>query len=242
MQRITELVIKDIHPEWKKLLNTLSVKDRNKQVIDILDECLSKVLDHRQKNGTRLCPDKPDLILRCLRMNPNDIKCVILGQDPYPQFGVATGLAFACKDGKQPSMQIMIRELEAEYHTSDLAQRFDTTLESWEKEGVLLLNTSLSCDEGKPKSHTEHWRPFMIELMLLLNNLKLIRDSMSSIVFVALGLQAFDFLGYVNSNWHYVIRKYHPAAESHGNFKFEGFSYEVNNCLEKDVQTGIKWI
>ena len=82
----------------------------------------------------------------------------------------------------------------------------------------------------------------MVELMLLLNNLKLTRDSINSIVFVALGVQAFDFIGYVNSDWHYVIRRYHPAAESHGICKYEGFSYEVNRCLEKDGQTGIKWI
>ncbi len=241
MQKITELVIKDIHPEWKKLLNTLSIDDFN-QIIDVLDQCLAKVLVHRQQYSTKLCPDKPELILRCLRMNPDDIKCVILGQDPYPQFGIATGLSFGCKDGKQPSMQIMVRELEKEFNTSDLAQRFDPTLESWEKEGVLLLNTSLSCDEGKPKSHTDFWKPFMLELIRLLNNLKATRESMNSIVFVLLGSQAKCYKSCINSNWHYVIERNHPAAETHGSAAYEGFAKEVNKYLIESGQTKIQWI
>jgi len=86
MHKVTELVISTIHPNWKTLLNCPVNESEN--LIDVLDRTIVKILGL----GGTLCPDKPDKILRCLRLNPDLIKVVIVGQDCYPQPGVATGL------------------------------------------------------------------------------------------------------------------------------------------------------
>ena len=104
-----------------------------------------------------------DRVLNFFNMNPNDIKVVILGQDPYPTKGVANGRAFAVnEDIKEPqSLKNIFKEIED-------VQGFvktDKTLLHWEKQGVLLLNTSLSVEIGKPNSHKSLWKDFSNKLI-----------------------------------------------------------------------------
>ncbi len=157
---------------------------------------------------------------------------------PYPQPGVANGYAFSCSS-KQPSVLIMERELQLEYQSESF---LDYSLNGWIEQGVLLLNTSLSCDEYKPGTHTDYWRPFMIELITYLNNLKIILPQMRSLVFVSLGKQAQSFNYLINEGWHSIINRYHPAAETHGNNKFKGFFNEVNIKLQEQNEQPIKWL
>jgi len=239
MQQLTESIIRNIHPSFLRLLQCPAEKDG--LVIDYLDDAIEKVLRHKQQYKSKLCPDSPDKILKCLEIDPNKIKVVIVGQDLYPQPGVATGHAFACIDGKQPSMQILIRELEKEYGLSDLAQTFDTTLKHWTDQGVLLLNSSLSCDEYKPGSHAEYWKEFMVELIITLNDLFISREETKPIVFVLLGRQAQLFNRLIKTKWNFLIQRCHPAAETHGDHKFVGFFKEVNRCLVESGQVEISW-
>ena len=75
MNPVTMLAIKDIHPKWKHLLN--SPTKSGKTLIELLDETLTAVLATKAK----LCPDSPDKILRCFHLDPDLIRCVIVGQD-----------------------------------------------------------------------------------------------------------------------------------------------------------------
>ena len=238
MDKITELAIENIHPKWKVLLGTPGRDGR--LLIDILDETVTKIIDLNVK----LCPDNPRKILRCLHLDPDLIKVIIIGQDVYPQPGVATGLAFAVEDGKpsQPSLNILLREMWEEYGFPGGDDTFNSSLEQWEEQGVLLINTALSCEQFKPGSHSKLWEPFFAELMVILNNFKVTRESMTSMVFVFLGSRAYMFESEIGNTLHYKISRYHPAAETYGGNKFTGFFKEVNKCLEESNQEQISWI
>lgn len=74
MNSVTELMINDIHPKWKVLLNTPCGE---KSLMEILDETITKIVSLKGKS----CPNTPDKVLRCLRLDPDLIKVVIVGQD-----------------------------------------------------------------------------------------------------------------------------------------------------------------
>ena len=235
MNPVTELAIKNIHPKWKVLLN--SPTRSTKTLIEILDDTLGKT-------GAKLCPDHPDKILRCLQLDPDLIKVVILGQDLYPQPGIATGLAFGVNYGAkwQPSLEMLVRELFLEYPNPEEAEIFDSTLTQWESQGVLLLNSSLSCEQFKPGSHSKLWEEFIEGLLGILNDFKITRKEMTSIVFVFLGRQAQLFEAEISNKLHYKIMRFHPVAETHASNKFKGFFKEVNQHLEESGQEQINWI
>jgi len=234
MHKVTELAIAGIHPKWKVLLNTPA--NETESLIDVLDRTIVSVIG---KGGT-LCPDTPDKILRCLRLDPDLIKVVILNDDVYPQPGVATGLALACESKFQPSLNMLLRELLLEYEVTD--DIFDGSLHQWEEQGILLLNSSLSCEAFKLGSHSKLWEDFMVSLITVLNDFKLSRTAMTSLVFVFLGAQASLYSNLVNEKLHYKISRYHPTTESYGPNKFTGFFREVNAYLLESGQTEINWV
>ena len=120
--------------------------------------------------GSNVSPAKEN-VLRFFQLDPSKIKVIILGQDPYPTPGVANGRAFAVnKNVKEPqSLKNVFKELievNGYYET-------DKTLEHWENQGVLLLNTSLTVKHFKPNSHKEYWKDFTNKLITWLDqNLK----------------------------------------------------------------------
>lgn len=234
MHKVTELALKTIHPKWLTLFNT--PMRSGEMLIDVFDTTITTIVGL----GVKLCPDTPNKILRCLRLDPDLIKVVIVGQDPYPQPGVATGLAFACNDKFQPSLQIILRELQKE--TQDEIEVFNGTLEHWEQQGVLLLNSSLSCEEWKAGSHNKIWEEFIEGLLGILNDFKITRKEMTSLVFVFLGKQAQLFEAEISDKLHFKILRNHPAAETYGGNKFIGFFKEVNKYLEESGQEQINWI
>ena len=123
---------------------------------------ISKDLD-----WNNVSPDKND-VLNFTKMNPNDIKVIILGQDPYPTKGVANGYAFAVnEDCKVPmSLRNMFKEI-------DEVQGYvkaDKTLKHWNNQGVLLLNTYLTVEIGKPGSHKKLWDEFSKRLLDWIDN------------------------------------------------------------------------
>jgi len=106
-------------------------------------------------------------VFRAFRETPLDtLRVVIVGQDPYPKAGYSTGLAFGIPKDMTPippSLVKIIDGVETDCYSGlnfDKAN-FDVTLESWAKQGVLLLNSALTVKEGEPGTHTELWAPFM---------------------------------------------------------------------------------
>ena len=137
----------------------------------------------------------------------NDIKVVIIGQDPYHSPNLATGLSFAINTGLKipPSLRNIINELK-----SDIGVELtDTSLENWAKQGILMLNASLSVIQGQPSSQMKLWSAFTDYIISELNNLN------NSIVFVAWGAFAHNKLkDRVDINKHRMIISSHPSPLS----------------------------
>lgn len=85
LHKVTQIALQSVHSEWLKYFQVILA---DKSLIDILDETIIKVI----ATGHKLCPDHPSKILKCFSEDPNDIKVVICGMNPYPQPGIATGL------------------------------------------------------------------------------------------------------------------------------------------------------
>jgi uracil-DNA glycosylase len=120
---------------------------------------LTELLAFVDANGAGAFPPRDD-VFRALELTPRgETKAVIVGQDPYHGLGQAHGLCFSVRPGFKPlppSLRIIMQELERDcFRASE-----DGNLEPWARQGVLLLNTALTVQEGKPGSHSARWRRF----------------------------------------------------------------------------------
>src|SRR5687768_16007765 len=139
-----------IHPSWIPHINPLFE--------------LPEIIDFRTRilPTGKYYPEKSN-IFRVFTMPLQDIKVVVLGQDPYPKKGQANGLAFAVNhDVKSPfSLETIRKELILENITPSHYTSFNwRTLEHWHEQGVFLLNTALTVKPGEPNSHTQYWERF----------------------------------------------------------------------------------
>jgi uracil-DNA glycosylase len=121
-------------------------------------ESLSSMLRTRRAQGASIYPVRPFRALDTLQ--PNAVKVVILGQDPYHGRGQAQGLAFSVPDGfkRPPSLRNILQEVEREYPTDHAelvlaSNLLKNDLSPWVQQGVLLLNTCLTVEDGQPASH-----------------------------------------------------------------------------------------
>lgn len=125
---------------------------------------LMKEIEERRKRN-RVFPEE-ELVFRAFhRLAPHQVKVIILGQDPYHGVGQAHGLAFSVPVGQKipPTLRNIFKELEADLGIPMSDHGF---LESWENEGVLLLNTVLTVEEGRPGSHAGlGWEQFTGEVI-----------------------------------------------------------------------------
>ncbi len=135
---------------WQQCLASMSVRTAL--------ESLSTMLQTRLAQGAIIYPSRPFRALDTLQ--PNAVKVVILGQDPYHGPGQAQGLAFSVPDGSKrpPSLRNILQEIEREYPTdhSELvlaSNLLKNDLSPWVQQGVLLLNTCLTVEDGQPASH-----------------------------------------------------------------------------------------
>jgi len=178
-------------------------------------------------------------IFRCFYMTYFDnIKVVILGQDPYYN-GSATGLCFDIKLGSplNPSLQNIYKELELEgfYPVKD------GNLESWTKQGVLLLNTSLTVRTSETDSHLELWSSFSKKVIEKISEKEFV-------VWVILGKKASDWKDYITNNNHIILEATHPSElKSSGSsgsqkaFIGSGIFKDINReLLKKDLEK-ISW-
>ena len=145
-------------------------------------------------------PNKENVLLA---LKTKDVKVVILGQDPYPTKDVANGYAFAVNKGCKLPMSLRnifkeINEVLGKVHT-------DETLQSWVNQGVLLLNTSLTTEIGKPNAHKSLWKDFTKDLILNLSKDK-------NIIWVLWGNEAKKFKKYLTESK--VIEDAHPSPLS----------------------------
>ena len=165
----------------------------------------------------------------------DDVKVVILGQDPYHGLGEAHGLSFSVKEGVSmpPSLQNIFKEL-----YSDLGiKRVKSDLTDWAKEGVLLLNSIMTVEKDRPLSHKDKgWEIFTDTIRSKLN------DREDPVIFVLWGSFARSKKVLITNNRHKIIEAVHPSPLSahRGFFGSKPFS-KINKYLKDMNKEEIKW-
>lgn len=140
--------------------------------------------------------------------NYNDLRIVFLGYDPYPQRGVATGILFGnnkevSKEDLSPSLQI-IKEAAINFEIPHKSIIFDQSLESWARQGILMINAALTTEIGRTGVHTMIWRPFIKHLIIKLSEYN------TGIIYVLFGEQARTFEPFIGKN-NIILKEKHPA-------------------------------
>ena len=172
-----------------------------------LESVLSKLGPEYKRKP--ICPTQNN-VFKAFEVCPYDkLKVVMLGQEPYPQKGVATGLLFGNKKGVEkkdlsPSLQI-VKEAAINFEIPHNCIIFDPTLESWAKQGILMINSALTVEMNKVGSHVMLWRPFIASL------LKNLSENETGIIYVLFGKQAQTFKPYINKQLNTVLEENHPA-------------------------------
>lgn len=174
-------------------------------------------------------------IYNAMKYTPfNEIKVVILGQDPYPSGNHAHGLSFSTQQSILPKSLINIfKEL---YQDLDI-NRYNGDLTDWAKQGILLLNTVLTVENGKANAHRNiGWRILTAEMIEMINKY------LSNIIFVLWGKQAQETIPLIDINKHYIIKSAHPSPLSayRGFFGSKPFS-AINDYLQSINIQPINW-
>lgn len=179
-----------------------------------------------------------DKIFNAFTLTPfENLKVVILGQDPYHGFGQAQGLAFSTPlDIKNPpSMKNILKEINDDLSKESSCEKGDLT--SWAKDGVLLINAILTVEESKPKSHHKMgWEIFTD------NIIKYISDNCEDIIFILWGAPAIAKTKLIDKSKHHILTSPHPSPLSsyRGFFGSKPFS-KTNEILGNLGRTPINW-
>jgi uracil-DNA glycosylase len=169
---------------------------------------LLKFLDSEIRSGKNIFPTE-EKIFEAFRLTPLDkVKVVILGQDPYHGAGQAHGLSFSVQSGIKtpPSLVNIFKELKEDL---GLDIHPHGNLESWAQQGVLLLNTVLTVEEGLAGSHHKKgWEKFTDKVIEVLN------DQKTNLVFILWGSPAQKKASQVDQHKHLVLKSVHPSPLS----------------------------
>lgn len=212
---------------WDKVLLPETEKDYFKNLMNFVDgEYASKTVYPPREN-----------IFNALKLTDyDDVRVVILGQDPYHEKGQAHGLAFSVNVGipTPPSLVNMYKEL-----NSDLGCYIPNNgyLKKWAKQGVLLLNTVLTVEEGKANSHKKSgWTKFTDSVISALN------EREKPVIFLLWGGNAKEKLKFITNPRHYVLSTVHPSPLSAygGFFGCKHFS-KTNKILKSIGSPEIDW-
>lgn len=223
------MTIEEYFGEWSRVADLKEAYSIMKRLAD------SKV---------KVCPTLAD-IFKAIRLCPiSRLRVVILGYDPYNNMvegrPVATGLAFANPPGTleenySPSLSIL-RESVIDYTIPHRRIIFDPSLEKWEEQGVLMLNSALSCELGRVGSHMLMWRPFMKSL---LTNLSCYH---TGLVYLLMGTQAQTLEPYINKQFNHVVKIRHPSWYARQKQRMPSDIWqEINSILIGQNGYGIEW-
>lgn len=196
---------------------------------------LMKQVDNAYKTTTVFPPK--DKIFYAFSLTPlENLKVVLLGQDPYHGAGQAQGLAFSTPSDikNPPSMRNMLKEIDDDIGSSVCE---DGDLTSWAKDGVLLINAILTVEEAKAKSHHKMgWETFTDNLI------KYISENCKDIVFILWGTSAIKKEKIIDKSTHHIISGVHPSPLSayRGFFGSKHFS-KTNEILKTLGKKEIIW-
>jgi uracil-DNA glycosylase len=217
-----------LHPSWLEPL-------RHEFNQTYMSE-LKRFLSEQREKGKRIFP-KGSEWFRALDLTPlEDVRVVILGQDPYHGEGQAHGLCFSVQPGVQipPSLVNIYKEIESDLGIRPARHGF---LEHWAKQGVLLLNSVLTVEMGRAASHRDRgWERFTDQII------QIIDAKTEPVVFMLWGSYAQKKAAFVDRSKHLVLKAPHPSPLSahSGFFGCKHFS-KANAFLESRGSPPIDW-
>ena len=196
-----------------------------------------KMVAQERAAGVTVYPPKEDVFNAFRLTELSDVKVVILGQDPYHGPNQAHGLAFSVRPGVAvpPSLMNMYKELEQDI--PGFSRPNHGYLESWAKQGVLLLNTVLTVEAGKAHSHARFgWETFTDRVIAVIN------ETRENVVFLLWGSHAQKKGSIIDTQRHHVLKAPHPSPLSahRGFFGCKHFS-RANEILTQQGDTPIDW-
>ena len=217
-----------LEPQWKAALRDEFDAPYMKQ--------LGEFLRSEKAAGKVIYPPGP-LIFNALNSTPLDqVKVVILGQDPYHGPGQAHGLCFSVQPGvpAPPSLQNIYKELKRDLNLPIPNHGY---LQHWAEQGVLLLNTSLTVEQAKAGSHANaDWQRFTDRVI------QVVSEQRNHLVFLLWGAHAQSKEKLIDTQKHLILRSPHPSPLSaHRGFIGNGHFSRTNKFLEQSGLTPIDW-
>ena len=212
-----------------KLLNYIKQQDYFNSILSFWD------FEYTNK---RIYPKQKDIFKAFEMFEDNDLKVIIIGQDPYANLGQAMGLAFSVPEGVTipPSLRNIFKEMSLEFDCLP-STRGDLTYLA--KQGVLLLNTILTVEEGKPLSHDiPEYNELIRDVFIYFNNLD------QPIVFMLWGGKAGKYARFLNNKNHLVLTANHPSPLSANRGGWFGCNHfiKANSFLLQHGILPINWI
>lgn len=216
-----------IEESWKEALN----EEFQKPYFPLIKQFIIQ----QKEKGKKVFPPGP-LVFNAFNLTPlNKLKVVIIGQDPYHGAGQAHGLCFSVPFGVKPppSLVNIFKEIKNDL---GIEPPNHGNLEKWAKQGVLLLNASLTVNEGEANSHAQSgWHTFTDAVI------KKISDGKTGIVFLLWGKFAQDKAALIDTSKHFVLKSAHPSPFSADRFFGCKHFSKTNEILVKEGREPIDW-
>lgn len=214
---------------WSDLL---SEEKKQSYFIDLLHRVQT------QRNAGKVIYPPSEQVFQAFKMTPlAELKVVILGQDPYHGPGQAHGLCFSVPDGEKhpPSLRNIFKAIQHDYPDFQVPQ--SGNLEHWAKQGVLLLNTVLTVEQGKAHSHASWgWETFTDKVVEQINM------QCSGVVFLLWGAHAQKKGALIDRQRHHVLETVHPSPLSaHRGFLTAGHFRRTNELLAEQGKSVIRY-
>ena len=218
----------EFNNEWDELLKDEFTKDYYLKLRQIL------ISEYRTQ---RIFPGMYDIFNALKLTSYNDVKCVIIGQDPYHGEGQAHGLSFSVRKGiaPPPSLVNIFKEIRDDLGIDNLGKHGELT--QWAKSGVLLLNSVLTVRANQARSHRGlGWEEFTTDVIKLLNKRE------KPMVFMLWGADAKAKQQFITNPNHLVLKSAHPSPLSayNGFFGCRHFS-QANEFLRSNGMSEIDW-
>jgi uracil-DNA glycosylase len=230
IEEIKEKVIAKLEPSgWARVLRSFIYSKDFENIIFALAK--------QARDGKRFTPTLKNLFRAFEECPYDDLKVIIVGQDPYPGFGQADGIAFSLSNNDmQPSLDYILKAVNTTVYNGVNSSR-DRDLKRWSNQGVLLLNTALTTTVGKVGQHYLIWRPFIAYVFDWLS------WNCPGMVYVYMGKKAAEWADCVNDN-NYKFFLTHPAAASYNGaeeWESQNLFPEISKILKHNYNIDIIW-
>lgn len=215
-----------INKKWDQVLKSEIEQEYFKKLKEFIDK------EYQEKT---IYPEYQDIFNAFKYTDYDQVKVVILGQDPYHGYKEAHGLSFSVQDGvkRPPSLNNIFKELKRDLKK----ERLSNDLTDWAKQGVLLLNCIMTVVKDSPASHkNKGWEMFTDNVIKYLNKRE------EPIVFILWGNYAKSKKALITNKNHLILESVHPSpfSANNGFFGSNPFS-KVNDFLRKKNQKEIEW-